>query len=177
MQANHNQSFFLGAVPKKHLDSIEQQSFWQNIELRLRGKKIHHEQKVDAAVIFRFMIMQEVFDITLEDVKRDIEYAKKLNFIYNLQSSVPTQEDVLVLKELLMEKGYFNTIIERCQVHLNQLKHEEKQKRNIKLNQCPKCNSHHLFNLKPTLKQKLLGYKAYRCFECKNEFVKHKNTH
>jgi DNA-directed RNA polymerase subunit RPC12/RpoP len=176
MTPGNDHPFFLTATPKKHLDSIEQQSFWQTIEQHLRGKKIHPKQKVDTAVAFRFMILQEVFNVKLDDLKRDVEHEKKLSFIYNLQENLPTEEDISFLKGLLVEKGYYDVIIERCRVHLHQLKTEERQKQNINLTYCPNCNSLHLFNLKPTIKQKLFGYRSYRCFECKTEFEKPKNS-
>lgn len=171
-----NKALWIGTVPLQHLNQMEQQSFWQNLEEILQGKQLFIGQKVDAAILFRFMVMQEVFGVTLKDLERDIGNAKKLNFIYNLQSTIPEEKEVEAFKLFLNEKGYLETIVERCEVYLMQIGAANSAEAQSYLNQnssnkhCPQCNGTHLFYLKRNLVQKILKRRRYRCFNCEHEF-------
>jgi len=174
MEKSNGKALWIGTVPLQHLNQMEQQSFWQTIERTLQGKQLFAEQKVDAAIIFRFMVMQEVFGVTLRDLERDVRNAKKLNFIYNLQGSIPEEAEVDAFKQFLKDKGYLETIIDRCKLYLVQIGAANAPKLHLHghsdVQQCPQCNSTHLFSLRRNLVHRLLNRRRYRCFSCEHEF-------
>ncbi len=146
------------------LYQLTKEPFWKKLESAFHNKKINEEQVIDTAVIFRFLIMQELLNITTKDIKKESKKVEKLSFAYNLEKMIPHQSEINHLRDILITRGFYTPLLDRCRTGLNNKKinyspcpTEASNELNPLI--CPSCNSNYVFFRKRSILMKILSSK------------------
>lgn len=167
----------------KEIQLLEKTGFWKKWESSLTGKKVHEIQTISTTSIFRCLILEDVFYIDLNKIEKEIEKVKILDFACNLKQMLPSKTEIKKLRDILIDHGYYDVIIDKCQTYTKKEKNiEEIKKLSIHTGQhqlpsnphkCPHCKSTYIFKKRASIINKLLFTQAlYSCSECNTSFRK-----
>ena len=163
------------------LRQLERADFWGKWKISLKNKKIHKTQAVSTDIVFRFLILEDIFHINLKMVEAELEIAKGANFAFNLKEILPQQVEIQTLRKLLSEQGYYGIILKKCQEYVQK---ENKTPLptpmgtkpkipNKKLGKCPNCKSSYIFRQRPSIILRIFSKKIFFiCSECNMSFKK-----